>query len=125
VSAHIERLRSLRDEIRRHREFLDILWQRLEGGDPVLAAIGERHEAIEELARQFGTHVDAVNAMGVVLRDLDPGLVDFPAEVKGIPIFLCWRAGEPQITFWHSQTEGFAGRKPISALGGLQEPRAN
>jgi hypothetical protein len=125
VSSRVERLRSLRDEIRRARELLDILWQRLDAGDPVLATIGERQEILDALAQEFGTHVEAVDAMGVVLRDLDPGLVDFPAEVKGIPIFLCWRAGEAQVTFWHGQSEGFAGRKPISALRGLPGPRAN
>jgi hypothetical protein len=52
-----------------------------------------------------------------VLRDVDSGLVDFPARVRGgRTVFLCWRLGEPEIAFWHGTNEGFAGRKPLTQL---------
>ncbi len=125
VASRVERLRQLRDEMRRLRELLDVLWQRLDAEESVLSTIGERQRAIDAAGEEFGRLVLEVEALGVILRDLDPGLVDFPSEVRGIPIYLCWRAGEPAITFWHGLGEGFAGRKPISGIDGLASPRPN
>jgi hypothetical protein len=49
----------------------------------------------------------------VVLRDLDRGLVDFPAIRDGAEVYLCWEEGEAEIAFWHKPEAGFAGRQPI------------
>jgi len=49
----------------------------------------------------------------VQVKDLDIGLLDFPCQVEGEVILLCWKLGEETITHWHSTTEGFASRKPI------------
>jgi hypothetical protein len=122
LARRIGRLRVLRDEMQTHRERLAILWQRLEAGDAVLSAIGERQAAIDALRDEGESLIDAIDDLGVVLRDLDLGLVDFPAQVRGIPIYLCWRAGEPRIGFWHGREDGFAGRKPIETIG--ESPRA-
>jgi hypothetical protein len=54
-----------------------------------------------------------INAIGVQVKDLDVGLLDFPTLVNGQVVLLCWRMGEPAITHWHGTEEGFAGRKPI------------
>jgi hypothetical protein len=54
-----------------------------------------------------------IDSIGVQVKDLDIGLLDFPCEVDGEIILLCWKMGEPTITHWHGTTEGFAGRKPI------------
>jgi hypothetical protein len=116
LAARIARLRVLRDEIRRGREFLDVLWQRLDGGESVLGAIGDRQASLDALGQEFGAIAGEIEAAGVILRDLDPGLVDFPARVRGIPIYLCWRVGEDRVTFWHGLAEGFPGRKPIATI---------
>jgi hypothetical protein len=50
---------------------------------------------------------------GILLRDPDTGLVDFPADRDGEPVFLCWRLGEEGIGWYHSQRSGFSGRKPL------------
>jgi hypothetical protein len=50
----------------------------------------------------------------VVLRDLERGLVDFPATRDGREIYLCWEEGEEEIAFWHEPDTGFAGRKPLA-----------
>jgi hypothetical protein len=50
---------------------------------------------------------------GIVLRDLDRGLVDFPAFRNGEEIYLCWLEGEEEIGFWHEPGAGFAGRRPL------------
>jgi hypothetical protein len=49
----------------------------------------------------------------IVLRDLDRGLVDFPALRDGSEIYLCWQEGEEEIAFWHEPDAGFAGRRPL------------
>ena len=54
-----------------------------------------------------------INSIGVQVKDLDIGLLDFPCEVEGQVILLCWKLGEKSITHWHGTSEGFAGRKPI------------
>ena len=54
-----------------------------------------------------------IDAIGVQVKDLDIGLLDFPCEVDGQLILLCWKLGEKAITHWHGVSEGFAGRKPV------------
>jgi len=76
------------------------------GGEPgraVSAAFLELRSALIEL-----------QAMEIVLRDLDRGLVDFPSVRDGQEIYLCWEEGESQIGFWHDPDSGFAGRRPLA-----------
>ena len=54
-----------------------------------------------------------IDAIGVQVKDLDIGLLDFPCEVDGRVVLLCWKLGEKTITHWHDTSEGFAGRKPV------------
>jgi hypothetical protein len=76
------------------------------------ATNGQRAPAVEELEAVLAE----VNADGIVLRDIDRGLVDFPAETSdGRPYFLCWLDGEDEITWWHWIEAGFAGRTPLSS----------
>lgn len=58
--------------------------------------------------------LDEIGSIGVQVKDLNMGLLDFPCEVEGQIILLCWKLGEKAITHWHSAEEGFAGRKPIT-----------
>src|SRR5215470_16584667 len=69
----------------------------------------EREKAIQRVKDAMAE----IDAMGVQVKDLDIGLLDFPCEVEGSTILLCWKLGEKGITHWHSVSEGFAGRKPI------------
>ena len=54
-----------------------------------------------------------INAIGVQVKDLDIGLLDFPCKREGEIVLLCWKLGEPTITHWHGAEEGYAGRRPI------------
>lgn len=69
----------------------------------------EREKAIQKLKDAMGE----IDAIGVQVKDLDIGLLDFPCEVDGQIVLLCWKLGEKAITHWHGVSEGFAGRKPI------------
>jgi hypothetical protein len=59
------------------------------------------------------TAVGKIQELGVLIKDLDIGLVDFPALFHGEEVYLCWKMGESGIRYWHGVDEGFAGRKPI------------
>ncbi len=69
----------------------------------------EREKALQRLKDAMAE----IDAMGVQVKDLDIGLLDFPCEVDGQVVLLCWKLGEPAITHWHGVSEGFAGRKPV------------
>jgi len=57
--------------------------------------------------------LERIEASGCVVKDLDVGLLDFPAIIDNEEVYLCWRLGEDRIRFYHRQDEGFAGRKPL------------
>ena len=81
--------------------FLDIV--------PLAQRKAERARA-EQRAKDALAEIDSI---GVQVKDLSIGLLDFPCEVEGQTILLCWKLGEKSITHWHGLEEGFAGRKPI------------
>ncbi len=56
-----------------------------------------------------------ITAMGVQIKDINTGLLDFPCVVEGKIVLLCWRLGEETINYWHGVDEGFIGRKLIDA----------
>jgi hypothetical protein len=69
----------------------------------------QREKAVQRLKDALAE----IDAMGVQVKDLDIGLLDFPCEVEGNIVLLCWKLGEKAITHWHGVSEGFAGRKPV------------
>jgi hypothetical protein len=76
---------------------------------PLARRKAERTKA-EQRAKDALAEIDSI---GVQVKDLDIGLLDFPCDVDGEIILLCWKLGENSITHWHGTSEGFAGRKPI------------
>ena len=69
---------------------------------------------IERIARDLDGFQAEVEAIGIQLKDRRTGLIDFPSELDGRPVLLCWRLGEPTVQFWHDANSGFAGRQPLS-----------
>ena len=59
------------------------------------------------------TEVEYLSDRGILLRDPDTGLIDFPAERDGEHVFLCWRLGEGDVEYYHGVHSGFGGRKPL------------
>jgi len=76
---------------------------------PILAARARRDTSAAALKEIF----ERVEAMGVLIKDLDIGLIDFLTRYHGQDVYLCWKLGEDRIRFWHGMEEGFRGRKPI------------
>ena len=60
--------------------------------------------------------MNRIEAYGCVVKNLDLGLLDFPALRDGRPIYLCWKAGESTLGHWHGTDEGFANRKPLDDI---------
>jgi hypothetical protein len=57
--------------------------------------------------------LEALSESGIVLRDIDRGLVDFPAIQDGREVYLCWELGEDEVSFWHDISSGYRGREPL------------
>ncbi len=68
------------------------------------------HTTLGETVREA---LQRIQATGCVVKDLDVGLLDFPARINNEEVYLCWRVGEDRIRFYHRQDEGFSGRKPL------------
>ena len=66
-------------------------------------------QALEQMSEQL----QAIQELGVIVKDLDVGLCDFPCQMNGRIVYLCWKHGESEIQWWHDTHSGFAGRQPI------------
>ena len=77
--------------------------------------VRELQDEVSEAGAAVATLVGELEALGVQVKDLDEGLVDFPARhpEQGDTVLLCWRLGEEKVAHWHGLEEGFAGRKPL------------
>jgi hypothetical protein len=84
---------------------------------PPLADLLRKKSKHDEAAGRLVEIINRIQEAGVLVKDLDIGLVDFPSLVDGEEIYLCWKLGEDHIAFWHGVDEGFAGRKPLDEPG--------
>ena len=71
---------------------------------------------IQGLVDQMQAAVIEIDSWGIVLRDVETGLVDFPALVAGRQVWLCWRLGEDRVGWWHESSEGFGERRRLEDL---------
>src|SRR3954454_4582065 len=83
------------------------------GGDLDPQEPGELDEQFERESQAMAKAAAALQRLGVLIKDLDSGLLDFPARRDGEEVLLCWQLGEDEIGYWHGADEGFAGRKPL------------
>jgi hypothetical protein len=83
------------------------------GGGYAASDLNEAQSELHSLADAAAACVDRLEELGVVLKDLDRGLLDFPAVREGEAVELCWEVGEASVETWHRVGEGYAGRKPI------------
>ncbi len=72
----------------------------------------ELRQRREGSSKQLRQAVEEILEMGVQIKDIETGLIDFPTRFRGREVYLCWKLGESAIEFWHGE-EGFRGRKPI------------
>jgi hypothetical protein len=80
----------------------------IEPGEPA-----ELETEVEREAEAVGKCVDDLLELGVQVKDLDTGLLDFPSLRDGEEVLLCWHLGEDEVRYWHTLDGGFAGRQPL------------
>lgn len=76
------------------------------GGNRAASQMAQEFDRLDRLVRE-------IQATGAILKDLNLGLVDFPALREGREIYLCWKYGEGEIRFWHEVEDGYAGRQSV------------
>jgi len=124
ANALLPDVRALVDRLVQERRALVALGEELEamqaliggnGGSLDPSRIGELQEAVAQAAAGLAALVDELHELGVQVKDLDRGLVDFPARhpERGDTVLLCWEFGEAEVAHWHDIDAGFAGRKPL------------
>ena len=123
----LDQVRPLVEEMVEHRrahvaalEQQEILEGRIKGngGGIPPAVLADANAAVEREARSLARTVDEIAEHGAELKDLDEGLIDFPALHRGETVLLCWKLGEDEIRYWHRVEDGFAGRRPVEELDG-------
>ena len=87
----------------------------LGGMIPPRAQLVELKKKKELAIRSLKDTVEAIQATGCQLKDLDIGLVDFPTLYKGKEVYLCWKLGERDISYWHGVDDGYGGRRAIDS----------
>ncbi|MGB7191494.1 MAG: DUF2203 domain-containing protein [Acidobacteriaceae bacterium] len=75
----------------------------------------KRRAAYEAQADRMKDSLAEIDSIGVEVKDLESGLLDFPCLIDGETVLLCWKMGESRIEFWHTLESGFAGRRPLDA----------
>lgn len=83
---------------------------------PDVDRIDRLQRDIQSAARTIDAFVRELTDLGVEMKGFDVGLVDFPGEMGGHPVYLCWRLGEPAVAHWHERDAGFAGRQPLAPI---------
>jgi hypothetical protein len=86
----------------------------LSGGMRVNSAnVAKRRAEVDEHLKQVQETLAEIDAIGVQVKDLDSGLLDFPCRINDQVVLLCWRMGERSIEHWHTVEAGFQGRQPV------------
>jgi hypothetical protein len=116
VQSLLNRATESKEAARKLQEEMQELVRRIfiSGGVLVdISAAQKRRIALEALVQRAKDALDEIDAIGVQVKDLDSGLMDFPCLLEGETVLLCWKRGEERIEFWHRVEDGFAGRQPI------------
>ncbi len=112
ANAALGRLRESLDRIREAHQVLLRSGERVRESAPSNGGGGEG-EAHWGALRILRKELERLAADGIVLRDAESGLIDFPAKREGRVIQLCWRRGETRVAYWHEIDAGFGNRKPL------------
>ena len=115
ANALLPRLREILDEVALHR---DALREKAPHMEPILGAApgnggGKAGSEYGVEAYNLYLAIGRITELGVVLKDLDMGLLDFPHEREGRIVFLCWHPPEESVSYWHDIDAGYAGRQPL------------
>ncbi len=115
LEAKFQEMDPVREEQGRlQAELLSLFRQsRGNGKAGVETAISEAQKSLDAARSRESEAVQEISDRGIIVRDVNMGLVDFPAEREGQEVFLCWVRGEEAIQYWHGTNEGYASRKAL------------
>ena len=111
VERMVESRREVGTQLERQQELAGITKANGGGFNPRLPA--DIDTTLETAATELTACVEELTTLGVQVKDLDSGLVDFPSVRDGEEVLLCWQLGEDEISWWHTLDGGFAGRQPL------------
>ena len=107
-------LTEFREALREVEVRVEALQLRMRGnGYAHRGELSQLRQDATQLVESINQRVQRVNEWGVLVKDLETGLVDFPSLRDGREVYLCWRLGESRVAWWHSIEGGFAGRQPL------------
>jgi hypothetical protein len=109
IRAMIERLQRGRRRLLRHRPTSEAV-ARIAPGNGGGSDAGAY---LSDYSQTFGRGLAQLQAMGVLLKDVERGLIDFPHWREGREVYLCWKYGEERIDYWHETDSGYTGRQPL------------
>jgi hypothetical protein len=109
IKARFERIVSLRDRVFMLQEEL----QHVVEYDGSLSAYIIKKQELNKALTELYKAIEDLEGLGVIVKSIDEGLVDFPAKRFDEDVWLCWKVGEEEVRFWHGKDEGFMGRKPL------------
>ncbi len=109
VKMIIEQLRQGRHQLQQHRTTADTMAQHATGN----GGGSEAGAYLSDYSQTFARGLTQLQAMGILLKDLDRGLIDFPHQRDGREVYLCWKYGEERIDYWHETDSGYGGRQPL------------
>lgn len=104
-------------EVRDRKERLDAIRKRPQRAEKSVYAeeVAQIEEELEKDVRVLQGYVDELTRLGIELKDLDKGLIDFWGKLDGRDVYLCWMLGEEEVAHWHELEAGFAGRQSLMA----------
>jgi hypothetical protein len=105
-------MRKLRREIAAETEALRKLTPEMRGNGHA-PEVAQREGRIADCVEAIGRRLAQIDELGIEVKDLETGLVDFYSLRDGKVIFLCWAVDEPTVAYWHDLTAGFRGRQPL------------
>ncbi|MEA2515391.1 MAG: hypothetical protein QOF33_4087 [Thermomicrobiales bacterium] len=112
VTPILLRLRDLKGELDVAKTELNRFTPAMRSNGHGMAALALERQIAEVIAR-ISVGIQEITELGIEIKDLDQGLIDFPSVRDRRIVYLCWRLGEGEIAYWHDLDTGFAGREPI------------
>ncbi|MCS7003124.1 MAG: DUF2203 domain-containing protein [Dehalococcoidia bacterium] len=114
LSPLLESLRSMKRELVALQAEMDRYRQKARGnGHNYAAEIADVAGAHDRVHTEANDVIARITALGIELKDVELGLVDFPSIRHGRRVYLCWKLGEPRVAYWHDPESGYAGRQPL------------